>query len=284
MKIYGIDVSHHQGKIDWAKTASELRRVNGGTSPGFAILRIGYSARHGKGGLYMDGQFLENLAACEKYGVPVGVYFYCYDTSPAAAKITAQQVAKMLSGHKFAYPIYYDVEYENYHLNCGKAQNTAIIKSALETLEQAGYYAAVYCSRNFFLTYTNLSDLTGFDKWEAAYTSVDTDAVQNGLWQFSSKNALGIAGFGSSLDCDETTRQSCARLGSTATQSRRQNRRRIRLPPPACKRSTSGPSRRATPTRFSPSARIAGAPIPTKSCTLASGSKRRAQALQYAGV
>ena len=108
----------------------------------------------------------------------------------------------MLSGHKFAYPIYYDVEYENYHLNCGKAQNTAIIKSALETLEQAGYYAAVYCSRNFFLTYTNLSDLTGFDKWEAAYTSVDTDAVQNGLWQFSSKNALGIAGFGSSLDCD----------------------------------------------------------------------------------
>lgn len=202
MKIYGIDVSHHQGKIDWAKTASELRRVNGGTSPGFAILRIGYSARHGKGGLYMDGQFLENLAACEKYGVPVGVYFYCYDTSPAAAKITAQQVAKMLSGHKFAYPIYYDVEYENYHLNCGKAQNTAIIKSALETLEQAGYYAAVYCSRNFFLTYTNLSDLAGFDKWEAAYTSVDTDAVQNGLWQFSSNNALGIAGFGSSLDCD----------------------------------------------------------------------------------
>ena len=201
-KIYGIDVSHHQGKIDWAKTASELRRVNNGTSPGFAILRIGYSARHGKGGLYMDGQFLENLAACEKYGVPVGVYFYCYDTSPAAAKITAQQVAKMLSGHKFAYPIYYDVEYENYHLNCGKAQNTAIIKSALETLEQAGYYAAVYCSRNFFLTYTNLSGLTGFDKWEAAYTSSDSAAVENGLWQYSSKNALRIAGFGSSLDCD----------------------------------------------------------------------------------
>ena len=137
MKIYGIDVSHHQGAIDWAKTASELRRVNGGTSPGFAILRVGYSARHGKGGLYMDGQFLNNLAACEKYGVPVGVYFYCYDTSPAAARITAQQVVKMLSGHKFAYPIYYDVEYEKYNLNCGKAQNTAIIKAALETWKRA---------------------------------------------------------------------------------------------------------------------------------------------------
>lgn len=50
MKIYGIDVSHHQGAINWQRTASELRRVNGGNNPGFALLRVGYSARHGKGG------------------------------------------------------------------------------------------------------------------------------------------------------------------------------------------------------------------------------------------
>ena len=49
-KIYGADFSHHQGTVDWATVATELRRVNGGTSPGFAILRAGYSARHGKGG------------------------------------------------------------------------------------------------------------------------------------------------------------------------------------------------------------------------------------------
>lgn len=101
-----------------------------------------------------------------------------------------------------AYPIYYDVEYEKYHLNCGKAQNTAIIKTALETLEAGGYYAAVYCSRDFFINYTDLSGLANFDKWEAAYTKTDTATVQNGLWQYSSKNALGIAGFGNSLDCD----------------------------------------------------------------------------------
>lgn len=75
-KIYGIDVSHHQGAINWATVAAELRRVNGGTSPGFAILRAGYSARHGKGGLYMDGQLLRNIKGCEQYGVPMGIYFY----------------------------------------------------------------------------------------------------------------------------------------------------------------------------------------------------------------
>lgn len=202
MKIYGIDCSHHQGRIDWAKTASELRRVNGGTSPGFAILRAGYSARHGKGGLWADSEFLNNVAGCEANGVPMGVYFYCYDQSPEAARITTQHVVNLLKGHKWDYPIYYDVEYEPYNKTCGKAQNTAIIKAALEVLESAGYYAAVYCSRDFFLNYTNLSGLTGADKWEAAYVSSDTAAINNGLWQYSSKNALGIAGFGSSLDCD----------------------------------------------------------------------------------
>lgn len=210
-KIYGIDVSHHQGTINWKQTASELRRVNGGTSPGFAILRVGYSARHGKGGLYTDGQFLNNVAGCEKCGVPMGVYWYCYDTTAEAARITARQVIKMLSGHKFDYPIYFDVEYGTndgsasgykYNSTANRANNTALIQAALEELEKAGYYAAVYCSRDFFLNYTNLGQLANFDKWEAAYTSSDTSAVQNGLWQYSSKNALGIAGFGSSLDCD----------------------------------------------------------------------------------
>lgn len=202
MKIYGIDVSHHQGTINWQQTASELRRVNGGSNPGFALLRAGYSARHGKGGLWTDGQFLANVQGCEKYGVPMGVYFYCYDQSAAAARLTAQQVVKMLDGHKWDYPIYYDVEYEPFNKSCGKATNTAIIKAALEVLEAAGYYAAVYCSRDFFLNYTNLAALSGFDKWEAAYTASDTATVQNGLWQYSSKNALKIAGFGNSLDCD----------------------------------------------------------------------------------
>ena len=202
MKIYGIDVSHHQGAINWQRTASELRRVNGGNSPGFALLRAGYSARHGKGGLWTDGQFLANIQGCEQNNIPKGVYFYCYDQSAAAARLTAQQVVKMLDGHKWDYPIYYDVEYEPFNKSCGKATNTAIIKAALEVLEAAGYYAAVYCSRDFFLNYTNLSALSGFDKWEAAYTASDTSAVQNGLWQYSSKNALKIAGFGDKLDCD----------------------------------------------------------------------------------
>lgn len=210
-KIYGIDVSHHQGTINWQRTASELRRVNGGTDPGFAILRVGYSARHGKGGLYTDGQILENIKGCEQHGVPMGIYFYSYDTTPAAAALTAAQVVKTIKGHRFAYPIYIDMEYEPFNTGSDgsgrsraqvRADNTEIIKAACKVFEEADLYASVYCSRDFFVNYTNLEALAGFDKWEAAYTSADTTAVQNGVWQYSSKNPLKIAGFGSSLDCN----------------------------------------------------------------------------------
>ena len=163
----------------------------------------------------LDSQWENNLAGCEANGVPVGVYFYCYDESVAAVMQTAHDVVDQLKGHKFDYPIVFDMEYEPF--NTGeetadpdkkrpieevRATNTSMIQAALEVLEHEGYYAVLYCSRDFFLNYTDLSELTDYDKWEAAYTSSDTEVVENGIWQYSSKNALRIAGFGNKLDCD----------------------------------------------------------------------------------
>ena len=202
MRIYGIDVSHHQGVIDWEQTASELRRVNGGQSPGFAIIRAGYSARSGQGGLVEDGQAKRNLSECNRLGIPCGVYVYCYDQSPAAADKTMRGCLELVKAYRLDYPVIYDVEYEPFNTSCGRAVNTALIKAAMQVVESAGYYGMVYCSRDFFRRHTSLDELTGYDKWEAAYTSADTAAVANGIWQYSSRNALGIAGFGNSLDCD----------------------------------------------------------------------------------
>lgn len=209
--IYGIDVSHHQGNIDWDRTSKELKRVNNNKNSGFAILRVGYSNRSGNGGLIFDKQIYANIAGCEKYGVPMGIYFYSYDKSSEASAKTAAEVVKAISGHRFGYPIYIDVEYEPFNKGTDgsgrnrsqvKADNTAIIKAALDVFEKSGYYAAVYCSNDFFKNYTNLNELKDFDKWEAAYRSSDPKDITNGLWQYSSTNALGIAGFGKSLDCD----------------------------------------------------------------------------------
>lgn len=211
MKIYGIDVSYHQGQINWDAVAAALRKANGGTSPGFAILRAGYSKRDGKGGLNEDKQLQANINGCMAHGVPFGFYVYCYDESPEAARITMQETIQRIQGCKPEYPVIYDVEYEPYNTGAdGKGRsrmqvredNTALIKAALETLEDAGYYATLYCSRNFFVSYTNLAELDAYDKWEAAYVDEDTAGVPNGIWQYSRSNALEIPGFGNSLDCN----------------------------------------------------------------------------------
>ena len=153
-KVYGIDVSYHQGVIDWKKTASELRRVNGGKNSGFAFLRVGRSNLDGKGGLSLDSQWKNNLAGCEANGVPVGVYWYCYDESVAAVMQTAHDVVDQLKGHKFDYPIVFDMEYEPFNtgeettlpcdgvfISVGRKPATDLVAGQL-TLDRSGYIVA----------------------------------------------------------------------------------------------------------------------------------------------
>jgi lysozyme len=112
-----------------------------------------------------------------------------------------QQTLDFIKDYKIEYPVIYDVEFETFNKNCGKSKNTELFKAALGTVEAAGYYAMAYASRSFFLNYTNLSELSAYDKWEAAYVSKDTDDVPNGIWQHDSTNSFCIKGI-TNLDCD----------------------------------------------------------------------------------
>lgn len=82
-----------------------------------------------------------------------------------------------------------------YNSKANAANNTAIVAAALKTIEAAGYYGQIYCSRDFYLNYLERAKLAAYDVWEAAYTSKDTAAVVNGIWQYTSKGSVpGITG------------------------------------------------------------------------------------------
>ena len=206
MKIHGIDVSHHQGNIDWNTVCNELKRVNNNQNNGFTMIRAGYSNIKGTGGLIVDGRFHKNIQECNRLGIPCGVYVYSYDKSPEAAKKTMQDLFQVLrsSSYRVEYPVVYDVEYETYNKTCGKARNTDIIIAAMKVIESNKYYGMIYCSRDFFENFTELSRLSDYDKWEAAYTVADTDHIPNGIWQYTSLNLLKIKGIPDEdhLDCN----------------------------------------------------------------------------------
>lgn len=190
MMFFAIDVSKWQGSMNWATVK------NAGIS--HAMIRAGY----GNSTKQIDPQFKRNVAGCELHGVNWGVYWYSYATSPAQARQEARCCLQVIQGLKPTMPVAYDIEYEPGILALDNATRTAMVKAFLEEVEAAGYYGILYASTNFIQTKLNWKELACYDVWAAQYGSRCTSPLPYGIWQYSSQNALGVPGFGKSLDCN----------------------------------------------------------------------------------
>ena len=176
----GIDVSSHQGGINWNSVKTD-----------FAIIRAGWSWY--AGGMDVDKQFHTNVAGAEKAGIPWGVYLYAYDKSPEAARSSARTLAKLLRGYKLSYPVAYDFEDKQYRQN-SREENTAICKAFLEEMESLGFYTMLYTYTNFADGYLNMKDLRQYDFWVADYRVQLGYQGAFGMWQYSSSGRVdGIA-------------------------------------------------------------------------------------------
>ena len=96
----------------------------------------------------------------------------------------------------------YDIEYEPCILRLTNAQRTALVQAFLSEIEAAGYYGILYASCDFIRNRLDHKFLSKYDIWVAQYSSKCTCPLPYGMWQYSSRNALGIPGYGTSLDCN----------------------------------------------------------------------------------
>lgn len=180
----GMDISKWQKDIDWnkVKTSSDID---------FVIIRCGYGTDKKS---YDDTKWERNVEACERLGIPYGVYLYSYATSLSEAKSEAKHTLRLLEGHKPEYPIFYDLEDKKV-----KAKGrTNIIKYAntyCEMIEDAGYEAGIYASLTWWNNYLNDSSLDKYDKWVAQWNSKCTYSKDFMLWQCTSSGTVpGISG------------------------------------------------------------------------------------------
>lgn len=81
MNIYGIEHKPSSPDHELGQRRRVAEKMNNG-GPGFDMVRLGYSSRSGEGGLILDNIALASLKTCNRIGIPVGVYVYCYDTTP----------------------------------------------------------------------------------------------------------------------------------------------------------------------------------------------------------
>lgn len=174
MELKGIDVSHHNGIIDWDKVKADGIE--------FAILRCGYGRKSIR---QIDRQFERNYRECKRVGIPVGVYHYSYAKNAEDARLEADFMLELIAGKQFEYPVIFDIEDKGQEA-FGKDVLTDITVTFCEKIEAAGWYVSIYSNPDWFTNKLNLERLKPYDKWLAHWVSVPKWGNEfGGLWQYT---------------------------------------------------------------------------------------------------
>ena len=181
MSIKGLDVSEFQGEVDWEKVKAAGYQ--------FAMIRAGYGYNT------VDRQFHRNASECNRIGLPIGVYWFCYALTPEIAAQEAEGCLNTISACRLDYPVCYDIEQASvdYAKGQGVTVTPALAKQLVQSfcnkIEKNGYFAMFYTNRNFLDTYIGTAMTTRYAYWYARYT--DTyDGTDCGIWQYSSTGSI----------------------------------------------------------------------------------------------
>ena len=185
----GIDVSKWNGIIDWDKVK------NAGVQ--FAIVRAGYRGSV-TGSLVEDPQFVANMKGAAAAGIPVGVYFFTQATDEKEAVEEASAVLELIRDFQLSYPVFIDTEGAGGNGRAdglGAETRTLVCEAFCRTVENAGYTAGVYASRNWYNNNLQTARLENYHIWLAEYRSVPLYQGYYKTWQYTSKGKVdGIEG------------------------------------------------------------------------------------------
>ncbi|MDE6412634.1 MAG: glycoside hydrolase family 25 protein [Eubacterium sp.] len=184
--VSGIDVSQHNGKIEWDKVAD---------ATDFAIIRAGYRG-YGNGALEKDTRYKENLKNARKENMHIGVYFYSQATTIDEAEEEAEYVLDLIRHYDFDLPVFLDFEYPTdsngkltgrlYNANLSGKEAAAVINAFCRKIMDAGYNAGIYASSNvlnFDIKTSALDDELFI--WVADYNAKVTYLGDYDLWQYA---------------------------------------------------------------------------------------------------
>lgn len=182
-KYFGIDISEHNGKVNWKKVAKNVD---------FVILRIGWVGNEQN---KMDVLFNANYEAAKKAGIKLGAYIYMYSKTEFAAQQGANWILKQIKDKKFDLPIYCDME----DVSISKLSKTNLSRIAsvfCDTIKEKGHQVGIYANKYWFDSKLNKNLRTKYHTWIAHYTSgTDKYKGEYEMWQYSSTGKIkGVKG------------------------------------------------------------------------------------------
>lgn len=180
--LKGIDVSVHQGVIDWQAVAD--------SGVDYAIIRAGYRGST-IGDLYEDEQFRYNIEGARSAGLKLGIYFFSQALTTEEAVEEAKFVCDLLGDIEPDLPIYYDWEYIGGRVS--RISDVPLTECAIafcEEVKSQGYRAGVYFNQEFGYYYLDLTKLQEYHLWLAEYNEIPTFRYHFDCLQFTDSGRI----------------------------------------------------------------------------------------------
>ncbi len=185
----GIDLSKWNVVTDWQAVKD--------AGVEFAIIRAGYRGTV-TGALVVDPAFEEHMQGAAEVGIQTGVYFFTQAVNEVEAVEEASMVVELLKQYNIQYPVFIDTEGaggDGRADNLDVATRTAVCEAFCNTIENEGYKAGVYASRNWYNNKLEVSALGNHYIWLAEYCDEPLYEGDYHMWQYTSKGSIpGIEG------------------------------------------------------------------------------------------
>lgn len=187
--ILGVDVSTHQGQIDWQEVRS--------AGVEFVMIRLGYRGTT-EGGLYEDEWAIRHYDGARAAGLKVGGYFFSQAITPEEAAREAEFVLATVADWQLDMPLVYDWEYVSDDSRTAATDARTVTdcaKAFCDAVEQAGYTSMVYFNPDQSRSGMLLEELTDYGFWLAMYSEEMTYEYRVDMWQYTDAGTVpGIKG------------------------------------------------------------------------------------------
>ena len=192
----GIDVSEHNGEIDWQEVKSD--------GIDFVYIRAGYRG-YGSGKMVEDKCFVQNIEGAKAAGLSVGIYYFTQAVNENEAIEEADFMLQKAREYGVDIPIAIDVEKiddpeaEVRTKSLSKDEYTRNVRTFCRRVESRGCGSMIYGNAKTFTMLLNMGELEDKEKWFADYIGpndyVPYFPYEFRIWQYDScGTCAGIEG------------------------------------------------------------------------------------------
>ena len=194
--LRGLDVSEHQGYIDWEAVAE--------AGYSFAFIRVGYRGYGADGILYEDRAAVDNLQRAKAAGLKVGTYVFSQALSEEEAREEARLALRVIqsSGVETDLPLMYDPELIKD--DWGRANeisrdqvvlNTAAFQEEIEREAGPDLKTDIYSNLPWEHHYFDAETMNRNKIWYADYEKKPQTPYHFTWWQYTNEGSVpGIEG------------------------------------------------------------------------------------------